>query len=150
MNEHVTLSDAAELTKAREGYRGYVYLDSEGVPTCGWGHALHVDSPVPLPVAVAFFQADWREVIRTYSEFKFRLDTTRRSVVLDMLFVLGQYRFSLFRKFIAAVWAEDFDRAADEIIDSKWHHQLLRYKKPGIETRTEELARIMRTGRIKK
>ena len=67
-----------------------------------------------------------------------RLDPVRRKVVLDMRFNLGPGGFRGFKKMIAALERDDYDTAADEMVDSKWYRQ--------VKTRGVRLARMMRTG----
>ena len=45
-------------------------------------------------------------------------------VIANMMFNLGKPRFKGFKKFIAAVKARDWNKAADEMVDSKWYRQV--------------------------
>ena len=54
----MTYDQIADMIKRHEGGPHNVYLDSVGVPTCGWGHALHVGSEVPVYIADKFFYLD--------------------------------------------------------------------------------------------
>jgi lysozyme len=67
-----------------------------------------------------------------------RLDPVRRKVVLDMRFNLGPGGFRGFRKMIAALERDDYDTAADEMVDSAWYHQ--------VGNRSKRLVTMMRTG----
>ena len=67
-----------------------------------------------------------------------RLDPVRRKVVLDMRFNLGPGGFRGFRKMIAALERDDYDTAADEMVDSAWYHQ--------VGNRSKRLVAMMRTG----
>ena len=44
-------------------------------------------------------------------------------VIANMCFQLGRPRLSNFKKFIAAVNDRDWDKAADEMEDSRWYKQ---------------------------
>ena len=44
-------------------------------------------------------------------------------VIANMCFQLGRPRLSKFKKFIAAVKEQDWERAADEMKDSRWYKQ---------------------------
>lgn len=66
-----------------------------------------------------------------------KLDATRRGVVVEMIYQLGWRGVEKFRKFRAALENQDYDEAAEEMKDSKWHQQT-----PG---RCAMLAEIMRT-----
>ena len=57
-------------------------------------------------------------------------------VCINMAFNLGRNRLSKFKKMITAVNEGNYQKAADEMIDSKWYRQVGR--------RSEELVEIMR------
>ena len=57
-------------------------------------------------------------------------------VLVNMVFNLGRPRLSKFKNMLAAVNANDYHLAAEEMIDSKWYRQVGR--------RSEELVEIMR------
>jgi len=80
---------------------------------------------------------DCEQDLRQFEWFG-RLDPVRRKVVLDMRFNLGPGGFRGFRKMIAALARGDYKRAADEMVDSAWYHQV------GIRAR--RLVEMMRTG----
>jgi len=132
----MNLTQTAEMIKRHEGYSNQVYVDSVGVPTIGWGHALHSGSSVPIAVSLQFFDEDFKEALRNYESLNLELDWTRRAVVLDMLFNLGLPRFLKFKKFLAALHEGNYDVAAAEMLDSKWARQ--------VGERATELANMMR------
>lgn len=126
--------------KRHEGYRDEVYLDSEGHPTCGWGHCLRVGSRVPLEASEAFFRSD---VARAVSDFyripktlTDRLNESRKRVICEMIFNLGLSGVLNFKRMWAAIEREDFNLAAEEMLDSKWASQ--------VGKRSVELANIMK------
>ena len=45
-------------------------------------------------------------------------------IIANMMFNLGRPRFKRFKKLIAAVNAHDWNKAADEMVDSKWYGQV--------------------------
>jgi lysozyme len=47
-----------------------------------------------------------------------------QKIIANMMFNLGRPRLSKFRKFLAAIEAEDWATAADEMGDSLWARQL--------------------------
>ncbi len=63
----------------------------------------------------------------------------RREVLVEMAFQMGAAKLATFRKFLAAAEAGDFERAAEEMLDSKW----ARADSPD---RAAELANVMRVG----
>lgn len=66
------------------------------------------------------------------------LDPIRRKVMIDMRFNLGPTRFRGFRRMIANLKAGSYSGAADEMIDSKWYHE--------VGNRSKRLVEMMRTG----
>jgi len=68
------------------------------------------------------------------------LNTARQIILVDMAFNLGKNRLSGFRKMIAAVTAEDWEEAANQMIGSAWYHQ--------VKSRGERNVEVMRTGEL--
>lgn len=66
------------------------------------------------------------------------LDKIRQKVILDMRFNLGLAGLLTFKKMIAALKDKDYARAADEMKDSKWYHD--------VGTRSVRLIKMMREG----
>ena len=52
------------------------------------------------------------------------LDDVRQRVLANMAFNLGLPRLSKFVNFLTAVQASDWEKAADEMMDSKWANQV--------------------------
>ena len=77
------------------------------------------------------------EDLKTFDWFD-KLDDIRAKVVVDMRFNLGAAGFRKFRKMIAALERGDYNAAADEMVDSKWYHQ--------VGNRSKRLVAMMRTG----
>ena len=130
---------AADLIRKHEGFRDHVYIDSVGVPTGGYGHAFIEGSYIPPYVAERLFYHDFKSAIDDYNLFNFELDEVRRAVVLNMLFNMGRDRFSKFKKMIKALYARNWNKAATEMVFSKWYGQ--------VGSRGEELAEMMASGR---
>jgi lysozyme len=124
-----------------EGLRLKPYLDTEGIPTIGVGHNLNEG----ISLAVAMFMLDddiskhTHELERAHPVVK-GLDQVRRDVLINMAFNLGVSRLSGFRKMWRAIHDEDWERAADEMMDSKWARQVGR--------RAAELSLQMRDGYV--
>ncbi len=125
--------------------REKVHINSQGVPVCGWGHALNEESVIPAEVAQIFFQLDFSKAKRDLKNlFEFyelpNIGPTRNAVLLHMLFNIGLDKVRGFEKMLTALQNEDFDTASDEMLDSQWAKQ--------VGERAIEMARMMRTGRI--
>ena len=134
----MTDDEIKEMIQRHEGYRPYVYYDSLGFPTAGYGHAFLPKSPISHDVAVLLFKEDFCRAKRDYDKLKLDLDPVRRGVVLDMLFNLGIGRFRGFQKMISALRRGDYETASREMLDSLWATQ--------VKGRAKHLAEIMRIG----
>lgn len=62
-----------------------------------------------------------------------------RGVILDMCMNMGMYKLAGFIKFADALRRQDYDKAADEMLDSKWAEQ--------VGPRATELAGLVRASR---
>lgn len=71
-------------------------------------------------------------------DFFLMLNEPRQYALIDMCFNLGISRFSRFKKMIAALKEGDYDRAAKEMLDSKWAKQ--------VGQRAITLSEMIRTG----
>ena len=131
-------SDIKDMIQRHEGYRPYIYYDSLGYPTGGYGHAFLNRSALSHDVAVLLFEQDFNQAKKDYEKLGLNLDPTRKAVIIDMLFNLGLMRFRSFVKMIHALKAGDYLLAAREMIDSKWAEQT--------KGRAFELAAMMRDG----
>jgi lysozyme len=78
-----------------------------------------------------------RELVAAFPWFQ-SLDDVRQAVLINMHFNLGIGRLRTFRNALAAMQIGDWDRAAVEMLDSRWAQQVGR--------RAVELAEQMRTG----
>jgi lysozyme len=67
------------------------------------------------------------------------LDNTRQGVLLCMAYQLGTNGVANFKKMCAALRVRDYQRAADEMLDSNW----ARVQTPA---RAQRMAQIMRSG----
>ena len=138
------MNDAAikTLIQGHEGYRSEIYLDSLGKPTCGWGHNLAIGSKVPQKAAQVFFDQDFREASANYlnlmREYSLELNGIRRAVLIDMLFNMGLTRVRRFVLMIKALQNEDWELAAEEMVDSRWYRQT--------KTRAKVLVKMMKEG----
>lgn len=144
-----------------EGKRWSVYVDSQGHPTIGVGfnlqragakqsiesvgadyeHVLSGKDRLNDHQIEQLFKRDisdsiryCREVLPNFGE----LSSTRQRVVVDMMFNLGKAKFATFKKFIHAVRNAEYEKAAKEMEDSKWHGQ--------VKTRAVKLTEMMRLG----
>jgi lysozyme len=126
--------------RRHEGFVPTVYEDSVGVPTIGYGRNLK-DVGITDAEAEVLLENDIRAAAENahvaVSNFGLLTDV-RREVVVNMIFNLGLTRFRKFHLFLGALAEEDWERAADEMLDSRWAQQ--------VGQRAQELAAAMRHG----
>ena len=119
-----------------EGYKYEIYLDHLGYPTFGVGHlVLETDEeygqPVGTPVSekriIECLNNDIDTVCKELDKnmgWWSDLNDTRQRVLANMAFNLGLPRLNKFVKFLTAVQASDWEKAAIEMMDSKWAAQV--------------------------
>ena len=88
---------------------------------------MEVGDPVSEERVMELFDQDmswtFRDCIRLLPEFNDLPDEVRL-IVANMMFNLGAKRLSGFSRLLAAIEKEDWNSAADEMVDSKWHRQV--------------------------
>ncbi|MBW2621287.1 MAG: glycoside hydrolase [Deltaproteobacteria bacterium] len=133
-----------KMIQEHEGVVDEVYLDSLDNPTCGVGHLLAVGSKVPEKAVQAFFDQDYRVAVADYTalvhQYSLDLGSIRRAVLINMLFNMGINRVRTFKKMFAALVLDNYEWAADEMLDSRWAVQ--------VGKRAVELSRMMRGGGV--
>jgi lysozyme len=119
-----------------EGCKFEIYLDHLGLPTFGIGalikeHDPEYGQPVGTPVSEdrvrKRFNLDIAVTIEDcqvlYDDFD-DLPEEAQLVIANMMFNMGRPRLSKFKGMKAGVDARDWERAADEMVDSRWHDQV--------------------------
>lgn len=131
-----------ELIKKHEGRMLKPYRCPAGKLTIGYGRNLE-DKGITEAEAEFMLDNDINVIIRackeTFSWFIF-LDNVRQAVIVDMIYNLGLGGFLGFKNTIAAIREKDWNRAADNMLQSKWASQ--------VGNRALELAEMMRDGRF--
>ena len=119
-----------------EGYKYEIYLDHLGYPTFGVGHlVLETDEEYGQPVGTPVSEERILECLNNDIDIVCKeldqnmtwwseLDDTRQRVLANMAFNLGLPRLGKFKKFLAAVQEQDWEKAAVEMMDSKWATQV--------------------------
>lgn len=141
----------AEWIKKHEGFSESVYLDLKGIPTVGWGIALKTGKKIPIKSLFQMFNDAFQSAIRACSicerYYGVELDSMRRAVIIDMAYCLGRRGVMNFKYMWAAIQIGDYEKAAAEILDSKWHRDLEAIRSGrDIEPRTMELSKMMEEG----
>ena len=118
-----------------EGCKFEIYLDHLGLPTFGIGHLVTENDPENgQPVGTPIDEERGRQVFSldiavTLDECKVLYDDFDdlpeecQLVIANMMFNMGRPRLSKFKGMKAGVDARDWNKAADEMVDSRWHDQ---------------------------
>lgn len=134
------LTKAMSYTKKFEGLRLRLYKCPSGKLTIGYGHNIE-------DLGISLSQAEW--ILQTDLEYAnmecyamipayAKVNDARKFVLLDMCFNMGIKRLLTFKKMLAALDKNDYDKAAKEMLDSKWAKQ--------VGKRAKELSEIMIKG----
>ena len=137
-----------EDLKIDEGVKYEIYLDHLGLPTCGIGHLIvESDEEYGQPVGTTLtgtrvnelFESDVETVLsdctRLYDDF-YLLPEDVQLIIANMMFNMGRPRLFKFVGMRKAIEEKDWNRAADEMIDSRWYKQ--------VTNRAERLVQRMR------
>jgi len=122
-----------------EGKRLDLHKCPAGKWSIGYGHNLEANG-IPEHVANALLQHDLIQaetLVRKYIPVE-RLNKARLAVLINMAFNLGIHGLLSFKKFLYYLSMDNYQRAADEMLNSKWAKQ--------VGGRANELAEQMRTG----
>lgn len=137
-------TNTRELTKKllmeHEGLRLMPYEDTAGLLTIGYGHNLDARG-ITGEIALKLLEWDLDECLLDLQGIGYwhQLSSARQGVLLNMRFNLGATGFRNFKRMHEALYAGDYDAAAEEIIDSAAYRT-----NSGLERRYGELADIMR------
>ena len=133
---------ATQSIKDDEGRVLYAYQDSEGYWTIGDGHLIDKrrGGGISRAIADAILREDILAHIEWLSQQAFfrKCNETRQVLLVNMCHNLGRRGLLKFKRMIAAIYAEDWGKAADEILDSVAAHKL--------KVRYQRLANQMRVG----
>ena len=125
-----------EELKLDEGCVYEVYEDHLGYATFGIGHLVKKSDeehgqPLGTPVSEERVTQCFNDDIDTVCEefdknlpWWRTLPETRQRVLANMCFNLGYPRLSGFKNFLAALEFEDWETAAEEMMDSRWADQV--------------------------
>ena len=98
--------------KVDEGVVYEVYKDHLGYPTFGIGHLVREDVEIVI--------GDCKKLYRNFD----KLPEEVQQIVANMMFNMGLTRLSKFKGMKAAVMKKNWQKAADEMVDSRWYRQV--------------------------
>ena len=119
-----------------EGVKYEIYNDHLGYPTFGIGHLVmpsdkeyreDVGTRVSEERVRECFDKDVESVLRDctllYKDFD-KLPEEAQQIIANMMFNMGYTRLSKFKGMKKGVDARDWNKAADEMVDSRWYKQV--------------------------
>ncbi|KAK3608228.1 hypothetical protein CHS0354_007243 [Potamilus streckersoni] len=134
-NSQFLIKLSADLERD-EGVVHKIYTDHLGYLHFGIGHLItendpeygkSVGSPVCKERVAEVFKKDVQNALegcsRLFPDFQ-ELPEEAQLVIANMMFNLGETKLAKFVKFRAALGARDWSKAADEMVDSRWHKQV--------------------------
>ena len=133
------LQRALKLVKAHEGLELKPYTDTVGKLTIGYGRNLsdrglsEAEAEHLLINDLRIAEEDARSLSGPIWDY---LSLDRKAVLVDMAFNLGKQRLKGFKRMWAALYNNNYDEAAKEMLDSYWAMQ--------VGQRALNLANIMR------
>jgi lysozyme len=130
--------------KRHEGLRLHPYVDTMGNISIGFGRNLDAVG-ISKAEAEMMLHKDIETAANHYYELpetiKSNCNEVRKEVIIEMIFQLGFVGTLKFRKMLKAIEANNFEGAANEMLDSRWARQT--------PNRCHELALVMRSGEIR-
>ena len=128
MADYTELKDSI---KEHEGFVDHIYRDSLGLPTIFWGHlVLDTDDftegvNYSVEDAEKCFNKDFNIALQSAEKLigDIEVNHIQKCVIIECVYQLGGPRCSKFKKFWQAMRDGDMEKAADEMIDSRWHKQ---------------------------
>lgn len=121
-------SGLVDMIKRHEGVRSKVYMCSGGYETIGVGRNIS-DSGLGLSEKEIDFLLS-NDLLRIreelLSEYRWfcTLDQIRQDAITDISFNLGQTVLRKFKKALKAMSDRDYEKAANEFMDSRWSQQV--------------------------
>ena len=119
-----------------EGVKYEIYNDHLGYPTFGIGHLVRdsdpeagaaLGTPISEDRVIEAFNEDVEPVLSDcailYDDFD-ELPEEAQLIIANMMFNLGRPRLSKFKGMKSGVDSRDWNKAADEMIDSAWYRQV--------------------------
>jgi lysozyme len=133
------MKELLESIKHHEGFVEHVYDDSLGIPTIGYGFAIKdlvLQEDLCDEILLRKLRILGRSVMGKFPFFD-SLPSECKSVLMEMCYQLGVTGVSKFKKALKAMEDGDWEKAADEMLDSKWAKQT--------PNRAKEMSNIIRS-----
>ena len=132
----MNINQLREELERDEGVKYEIYNDHLGYATFGVGHlviesdpeyGMDIGTPISESRVIEAFEQDVQIVLgdceKLYNDFD-QLPEEAQLIIANMMFNMGLTRLSKFRGMKNGVDAKDWQRAADEMVDSRWYNQV--------------------------
>ena len=119
------MKDLLDSIKHHEGFVEHVYDDSLGIPTIGYGFAIKdlvLEEDLCDEILLRKLRILGKSGIGKFPFFD-SLPSDCKTVLMEMCYQLGVTGVSKFKKALKAMEDGDWEKAADEMLDSKWAKQ---------------------------
>lgn len=129
------------MLKRHEGFRSKPYLDTVGKLSIAYGRCLET-AGISQDEAELMLSNDIKRAedgLRQIYPWFANLDGVRQAALIDAAFNLGLSGLSKFHNMLGAMALGDWEAAANEALNSKWHRQ--------VGNRAKELAEMIRGGK---
>lgn len=127
------IKEVVKQLETDEGYRAMPYKDT--LDNWTFGHGLTYITPEESLLIVTKRVEELHQRLKLNMWYR-RLNEQRQQVILNMAYNLGYSGLLTFNKMISAIKRGDFDRAANEILNSRYAKQ--------VGARADRLAERMR------
>ena len=125
--------DTKKRIKQHEGFSPTVYEDTLGYKTIGYGHLVTIKDEFEIGKIYSpeelegVFESDYKiahnNAQNLIEDENIPFHPTVESILIEMSFQLGLPRLKKFVNFIQGLKDQDYNKAADEMIDSRWAKQ---------------------------
>lgn len=137
--------EVKERIKKHEGFLPKVYFDILGKATIGYGHLITPEDKFEENVEYSkelleeVFNTDFLRAKKGAEELLEGIYIVEKAkgIIIEMVFQLGKTGVSKFKKMFTALSVQDYNEAANQMLDSQWRKQTPK--------RCEELAEQMRS-----
>ena len=119
------LKEIMKDIKIQEGFQPKVYKCTEGYDTIGYGFAIKdliIDEDVADLILMKKLFILLERIHIAFAWFK-EIDDKAKGVVVNMCYQIGLRGFSKFKKTIYYLETQQYEEAADEMLDSLWAKQ---------------------------
>jgi lysozyme len=112
-----------ESVREEEGFSGIPYTCTEGFETIGYGTKLPLTEDEAEYILRSRLNTTIDALNREASDIIYKLDPKKKDILYEMAYQIGVYGLMKFKLMWEALSNLDYNNAADEMKDSKWHTQ---------------------------